>query len=102
MQHRVCTCEGVGVLLSCRTVYNTGRQGSLVKCVGSCEEGQIWQRRLHNGDLAVGVFNLKDSESEGLCASWDELEVEADTVCQVQALVLDDCPPFLFKCSMLN
>ena len=56
----------------------------MVKCVGSCEEGQIWQRHLYSGDLVVGFFNLKDSASRDLCISWDELDLEADGVYQVR------------------
>lgn len=55
-----------------------------MKCVGSCEEGQIWKRQLHNGDLVVGFFNLKDSASRELCVSWDELEMGADSVYKVR------------------
>lgn len=55
-----------------------------MKCVSSCEEGQIWKRQLHNGDLVVGFFNLKDSASRELCVSWDELEMGADSVYKVR------------------
>ncbi|CAL8467558.1 g7096 [Coccomyxa elongata] len=50
-----------------------GHQGALVKCRGSCEEGQIWQRRLYNGDLAVAFFNLNDAATERICVDWNEL-----------------------------
>lgn len=59
------------LLLTC-----AGRQGALVKCIGSCEEGQIWQRHLHNGDLAVAFFNLKDTATGTMCVTWNELELE--------------------------
>ena len=66
-------------VLSKLLATSIGHQGALVKCIGSCEEGQIWQRRLHNGDLAVAFFNLNSSTTGKLCVTWNELELEENT-----------------------
>ncbi len=56
-----------------------------MKCIGSCEEGQTWQRRLYNGDLAVAFFNLNDAATGRICVDWNELALGENTQREVIA-----------------
>lgn len=67
-----------------------GLQGSLVRCIGGCDEGQIWRRQLHNGDVAVAFINLKESQTDTTCMSLADLGVEGDfNNMQVKWLISD-------------
>jgi hypothetical protein len=45
-----------------------------MRCIGTCRQQQVWVRPLHDGSLAIGLFNLEEAPRR-MCISSAELEL---------------------------